>query len=152
MRVFQVSMLEGMKSLREEIQYMKKSSEVEVDNTFASNLKAGPDPNTQPNPWISNHSDAQPMEMAPNTRIFIPNTRITIPNTPNNIKGCVLPEPRNTRTKRNTRFRQNTFHSLQLQKRISPLSLLKGLLSPKGLLLSKTNNNKIIQTQSFTGR
>ena len=64
-------------------------------------------------------------------------------------KRCVLLDPRNTRTKRNTRFGENIFHSLHLQRRISPLPLLKGLLSPKGLLLSKTNNKK---TQSFTVR
>ena len=69
--------------------------------------------------------------MAPNTWIFIPNTRIIIPNTQNNLKGCVLLEPKNTRTKGNTRFGQNTFHSLHLQRRICPLTLLKGLLCPK---------------------
>ena len=56
---------------------------------------------------------------------------------------------KNIQTKRNTRFRQNIFHSLYIQRKISPLSILKGLLSMKGLLLSKTNNNKITQTQSF---
>ena len=39
--------------------------------------------------------------------------------------------------KRSTKFGQNTFHSLHLQRRISPLSPSKSLLSPKGLLMSK---------------
>ena len=67
MGVFQASMLEAMKSLREEMQSMKKASEVEVDKTSASTSKVGPskisDPNIHPNPWTSDHSDAQPMEM-----------------------------------------------------------------------------------------
>ena len=56
-----------MKSLREEIQSMKKASEVEVDKTSASTSKAGPskqsDPIIHPNPRTFDHSDAQPMEM-----------------------------------------------------------------------------------------
>ena len=35
-------MLEAMKSLRDEMQSMKKASEVEVDNTSTSLSKAGP--------------------------------------------------------------------------------------------------------------
>ena len=70
MGVFQVSMLEAIKSLREEMQSMKKASKVEVDKTSASTSKAGPskqsvelsDPNIHLNPWTSDHSDAQPME------------------------------------------------------------------------------------------
>ena len=173
MGVFQVSMLEAMKSLKEEMQSMKKASKAEVDKTSTSTSKAGPSKHSDPlihlNPWPSDHSDAQPMEMdfsgpslpprftkmyspimAPSTRTFNPNTQILNPNTRNNLKGRVLLEPRNTRTKRNTRFRQNTIHSLHLQTRISPLSLLKSLLSMNRLLLSKTNN-RITQTQSFTG-
>ena len=42
MGVFQASMLEAMKSLRDEIQSMKKASEAEVDKTSASLSKAGP--------------------------------------------------------------------------------------------------------------
>ena len=162
------------------MQSMKKASEAEVDKTSASTSKAGPskqsvelsDPNKNYirtlrlpitrmlNLWkrtsmvlLFYHGSGKVCSpiIAPNTRIFIPNTRILSLITKNNIKGCVLLEPRNTRTKRNTRFGQNTFHSFHLQRRISPLSLLKSLLSLKRLLLSKTNN-KIIQTQSFTGR
>ena len=66
MGVFQVSMLEAMKSLREQMQSMKKASEAEVDKTSASTSKAGPskqsDPIIHPNPRASNHSDAQPMK------------------------------------------------------------------------------------------
>ena len=66
MGVFQVSMMEAMKSLRVEMQSLKK----EVDKTSASTSKAGPskqsvelsDPNNQPNPRTSDHSDAQLME------------------------------------------------------------------------------------------
>ena len=58
MGVFQASMLEGMESLREEIQSMKKAS--------ASTSKAGPskqpDLIIHPNPRKSDPSDAQPLE------------------------------------------------------------------------------------------
>ena len=69
MGVFQASMLEAMKSLRDEMQSMKKASEVEVDKTSTSLSKAGrskqPDPTTRasdPTTWASEHSDAQPMD------------------------------------------------------------------------------------------
>ena len=70
MGVFQASMLEAMKSLTEEMQSVKKASEVEVDKTSTSISKAGPtkqsvelpDPNTHPNLWMSDHSDVQPMD------------------------------------------------------------------------------------------
>ena len=151
------------------MQSMKKASEAEENKTSASTSKARPskqsvelsDPNIHLNLRTSDHSDAQPMEMeflhfhhsSPNvySPIIAPSTPIFIPNTRNNLQGFVFLKPRNTRTKRNTRFGQNTFHSLHLQRRISPLSMLKSLLSPKRLLLSKTNN-RITQTQSFTGR
>ena len=42
MGVFQASMLEAMKSLRDEIHSMKKASEEEVDKTSVSLSKAGP--------------------------------------------------------------------------------------------------------------
>ena len=160
------------------MQSMEKASEVEVDKTSASTSKAGPrkqsvelpDPNTHPNPRTSDHSDAQPMETdfcgpslpplfgqsvqsdhgSKHSDLHSKHSDPQSKHTRNNLKGCVLLESRNTQTKRNTRFGQNTFHSLHHQKRISPLSLLKSLLSPKGLL-SKTKNN-IIQTQFFTGR
>ena len=61
----QADLLEAMKSLREEMQSMKKASEAEVDKTSASTSKAGlskqsvelSDPIIQPNPWTSDHSD-----------------------------------------------------------------------------------------------
>ena len=66
MGVFQASMLEAMKSLREEMQSMKKASEAEVDKTSTSTSKAGPSNQSDliihPNPRASDHSDAQPME------------------------------------------------------------------------------------------
>ena len=134
MVVFQASMQEAMKSLREEMQLMKKASEEEVDQTSTSTSKAGPSKqsvelsnlNNQPNPGTSNHSDGQqPMETgfcgsslppqvpSPN---MAPNHRIIIPNTWNNLKGCVLLDSKNTRTKRNTKLGQNTSHSLHLQR------------------------------------
>ena len=65
--VFQASMLDAMKSLREEMQSMKKASKVEVVQISASTSKAGPckqsvelpNPNSQPNPWTSDHLDDQ---------------------------------------------------------------------------------------------
>ena len=66
---FLASMLEAIKSLQDEMQSMKKASEVEVDKTSASLSKAGPskqpdlttgtsDPTTQ----ASDHTDAQSMD------------------------------------------------------------------------------------------
>ena len=70
MGVFEESMLEAMKSPREEMQCMKKASEAEVEKTSALTLKGGLSkqsvelsyPNNQLNPRTSDHSDAQPME------------------------------------------------------------------------------------------
>ena len=70
MGVFQVSMLEAMKSLRDEMHSMKKASEAEVDKTSTSLSKAGPskqlDPTTtrtsDPTTRASDHSDARPMD------------------------------------------------------------------------------------------
>ena len=70
MEVFQVSMLEAMKSLRDEMHSMKKASESDVVQTSDSLPKAGP--TKQPDPittrisisttWASDHSDTQPMD------------------------------------------------------------------------------------------
>ena len=119
MGVFQASMLEAMKFLREEMQSMKKASEAEVDKTSASTSKAGPSkqsfdlPDPTPirtlehpitrmlNLWkhtsmvlLFHHDSAEVYSpiMTLNTRIFILNTR-------NNLKGCVLLKPRNTQKK-----------------------------------------------------
>ena len=70
MGVFQAPMQEARKSLREEMQSIKKASEAEVDKTCASTSKVGPskqpvelsDPNIQPNLRTPDHPDAQPME------------------------------------------------------------------------------------------
>ena len=62
MGVFQASMLEAMKSLREEMQSMKKASEAEVDKTYASLSKAGPSKHPDPTTRASEHSDAQPID------------------------------------------------------------------------------------------
>ena len=58
MGVFQASMLEAMKSLRDEMQSMKKSAKtVELDQSFTSASKPGP----------SKQSDKLPPNSAPNT-------------------------------------------------------------------------------------
>ena len=153
------------------MQSMKKASEEEVAKTSTSISKAGPNKQPDMTTWASEHLDAQSVDtdfcgpslpprftqsvqsnhMAPSTRIFNPTTQILNPSTRNNLKGCVLPELRNTRTRRNTRFEQNTILSRLLQRKISPLSLSKSLLGLNRLLLSMTNN-MITQTQFFTGR
>ena len=71
MGVFQASMLEAMKSLRDEMLSFKKASESDVVKTSDS-TQAGPQPETshQPdpiptqtsNPVTSDHSDVQPMD------------------------------------------------------------------------------------------
>ena len=71
MGVFQASMLEAMKSLRDEILSLKKASKSDVVQT-SNSTKAGPKPgpSNQPDPIptrtsiprASNHSDVQPME------------------------------------------------------------------------------------------
>ena len=173
MGVFQASMLEAMKSLRDEMQSMKKASKAEVDKTSTALSKAGPskqpDPITRasdPTTRASDHSDAQPMDtdvygpplppkfsptMLPSTRIFSPtNWIINRSTTRSNLKGCI-PNLRSTWTRKNTRFGQSTILSRLLQRKISPLSLSKSLLNRNWLLLS-LNINRIAQTQFSTGR
>ena len=112
MMLFHASMLEAMKSLRDEMHSMKKASKSDVVQTSDSLPKAGP--SKQPDPIMtrtsifttqaSNHSDAQPMDtdhygpsLPPKStqsvqikgiQILYPTTRIIIPSQ-NNIKGCV---------------------------------------------------------------
>ena len=62
MGVFQASILEAMKSLREKMQSMKKASEAEVVKTSASISKAGPNKQPDPTTRASEHSDAQPID------------------------------------------------------------------------------------------
>ena len=62
MGVFQASMLQAMKSLREEMQSMKKASEAEVDKTSTSISKAGPSKLPDPTTQASEHSDAQAID------------------------------------------------------------------------------------------
>ena len=72
MLVFQASMLEAMKSLRDEMHFMKKASESDVVQTSDSIPKAGPSKHpglimTQTSISMtriaSDHSDAQPVDM-----------------------------------------------------------------------------------------
>ena len=70
MGVFQASMLEAMKSLRDEMHSMKKASESDIVQMSNSLPKAGPSKQPDPIPtWTSvsntrasDHSDAQPMD------------------------------------------------------------------------------------------
>ena len=74
---------------------------------------------------------------------------IITPNSLNDPNMCVWLEPKSTQTKESVGFRQNMFLSHLLQRKISSLSILKNLLSPIGLLLSKTTTNNMMQTQYF---
>ena len=128
MGVFQSSMLEAMKSLRDEMQAMKKASEAGLDETSASVSKAGPskmpDPITHPitrmfNPWkwtcvvLLFHPGCKMCSpiMAPSTRILNPITWILNPITWNDLQGCVPLKSKSTWTKTSTRFGQNTPHN-----------------------------------------
>ena len=62
MGVFQASMLEALKSLRDKMHSVKKASEVEVDKTSPSLSKAGPSKQKHPTTRVSDRSDAQPMD------------------------------------------------------------------------------------------
>ena len=70
MGVLQASILEAMKSLRDEMHSMKKASESYVVQTSVSLPKAGPSKQPDPIPTrtsisttrASDHSDAQPMD------------------------------------------------------------------------------------------
>ena len=105
MGVLQASMLEAMKSLREEMQSMKKASEAEVNNTSTSFSKAGSSKQPDPTTWVSDPSTRMlnlwtrtsvvlPFHqgllkvfsptMGPSTQIFNPTTRILNPSTRNN--------------------------------------------------------------------
>ena len=162
MGVFQASMLETMKSLRDEIQSMKKASEVDVDKTFASLSKAGPskqpDPTTRTSDlttWASEHSDAQPMD----TGVYGPplppkfTQSVQSDHTSKHLdhqsdhsdpqseyhseqpkRVCSKAKKHSDKTK-NTRFGQSTVLSRLLQRKISPLSLSKSLLNVNSFLL-----------------
>ena len=62
MGVFQASMLEAMKSLRDEMHSMKKASKAEVDKTSASLSNAGPSKQPDPTTRASDHLYALPMD------------------------------------------------------------------------------------------
>ena len=136
-------MLEDMKSLRQEMQLMKKASKAEVDQTSASTSKAGPTKQSvklsnsynQLNPQTSDHLDGQqPIETdfcgpslpprfgqsAQSKHGSDPSDHYSEPS--EQPERVCSSSAENTRTKRNTKFGQNTSHSLHLQRRISPLS------------------------------
>ena len=137
-----------MKSLIEEMQSMKKASKVEVVKTSASASKAGPsaqpDPIIDPNTQTSDHSDVQPMEMdfcgpslpprfTQSVQSDYGSKHSDLQSKHSDPQSEHLEQPQRVCSskakkhsdKRNTRFGQNTLlHSLHLQRRISPLSLL----------------------------
>ena len=174
MEVFQVSMLEAMKSLRDEMHSMKKASESDVVQTSDTLPKA--EPSKQPDSiatrtsisttWASDHSDAQPMDrdhygpplppkstqslsMLPGTLVLNPTTR-TIILSRNNIKRCVQ-KPKNILTKGSTRYGQSINLSHLLQRKMNPLSQLKSLQNLNKRLLPSLNF-RLTQIQSSTGR
>ena len=155
MGVFQASMLEAMKSLREKMQSMKKAS--------TSTSKAGhskqPHPIIHPNPWTSDHSDGQPME----TDFCGPSLPPRFTQSVNSDHGSrhsylqsehTDPKSEHSEQPQRVCFSRAKKHSdkkKHKEKRmISPLFLLKNMLSLNRVLLSKTKN-RITQTQSFTG-
>ena len=177
MGVFQASMLEAMKSLRDKMLSFKKASKSDVVK-MSDSTKAGPKPgpSNQPDPiptWTSifrasDHSDVQPMDtnfmdlhflpsllkmsspsLLPSNRILNPTTWNIIPsrNTP---KRCVL-KPKSILTKGSTRYGQNIILSRLLQRKMSPLPQLKSLLK-LNIRLLRSLNIRIAQIQSFTGR
>ena len=174
--VFQASMLEAMKSLREEMQSMKKASEAEVDETFASPSKAGPSkqsvelsgPNIHPNPPTSDYLDAQPMETDFCGPSLPPRFGQSVQSNHGSKHSDLHSEhldpqskhseqPQRVCSSRAKKHSDKKKHKdrgkyySQSSSSEEDQSLLKSLLSPKRLLMSKTNK-KITQTQSFTGR
>ena len=149
-------MLEAMKSLRDNMQSIKKSAkEVELDQSSTSASKPGP----------SKQSDNLPLNPSPNTQSECTDEAMEVdvygPSLPprfgdaqsehgSNLNygsdyhsdisehpnRCVRPEPKNIRTNTHTRFGPNIFLSRHPQRRISLLLTRKGLLSPLGPLLN----------------
>ena len=122
MGVFQASMLEAMKFLRNEMHSMKKASESDVVQMSDSLPKAGPSKQPDPiptrtsisNQWTLNIMDLHfllsPLKvsspsMFPGIRMLNPTTRIIILSR-NNLKGCVQ-EPKIILTKRSISYGQN---------------------------------------------
>ena len=68
-----------------------------------------------------------------------------------NLLGWSRPDPKNMQIKDNTRLGPGNYLSHHLQRKISPLYPCKGLPSPLGHLLIKTNLNTI-QTHFFIGK
>ena len=181
MGVFQSSMLEAMKSLRDEMHSMKKASEAEVDKTSASLSKAGP--SNQPDPTLqssnpttraSDHSDAQPMD----TEVYGPplppkftqsvqsdhaskhsDLELDHHSDPHSEDHSKQPKRvcskakkhSESQTRKNTRLGQSTILSRLLQRKISPLFLSKNLLNLNKRLLLSLNIYRIAQTQFSTG-
>ena len=152
MGAFQASLLEAMKSLRDEMQSIRKSAnEVELDQSSTSTSKPGPSkqsdnlprtllrtlsPNVLMKPWswtcmvlLCLHGSEM---LKPNMAEIRTTVRITTQIYPNNPNRCVGPEPKNIWTNANTRFRPNISLSRHPQRGISPLLTRKGLLSPLG--------------------
>ena len=152
MGAFQASMLEAMKSLRDEMQSIKKSAkEVELDQSSTSASKPGPSkqsdnlpPNTQSERTVEameldvygpslppRFGDAQ-SEHGPNPN-YGSDHHSDISEQPEQVCSS---RAKKHLDKRNTRFEPNIFLSRQPQRRISPLLTRIGLLSLLGPLLN----------------
>ena len=142
--MFQASILEAMKSLRDEFQYMKKTAKMEVDQTSDSASKPGTSkqtdtlsPNTGPNTQPSKHIDSMELdEYGPSLPPRFGDAQSKNGSDPNHFsdhrsKQSKQPEQAcSTRAKK--AFRQKKKHKvrakyislsicLHLQRRISPL-------------------------------
>ena len=168
MGIYQTSMLEAMKSLRDEFQSFKTMpKEVEVDQTSTSaskpdtskqteNLDPTPPPRTQPSSHPDEaiqvhlfHSVSEMITLCMNLPRDI--SRINIQVSPRNLLRWSRLDPKNMQIKESTRLGPGTYLSHHLQRKISPLCPYKGLPSPLGPLLIKTNLNTI-QTHFFIGK
>ena len=129
MGAFPASMLEAMKSLRDEMQSIKKSTkEVELDQSSTSASKPGPrtqpdnlPPNTAPNILHYEHMD-EAMECL--ILLFLHRSEILSPNISDISKQrewVCSSRAKKHWTKANTRFGLNMFLSRHPQRRISPL-------------------------------
>ena len=176
MGVFQASMLDAMKSLRDNMHSMKKASESDVVQTPDSLLKAGP--SKQPDPittrtsisttWASDHSDAQPMDTDHYGPPLPPKSTQSVQcehasrhsdyesdhsdhHSESEQPKRVCSKSKKILTKGSIRHGQSIILSHLLQRKMSPLSQLKSLQNLNNRLLPSLNI-RIAQIQSSTGR
>ena len=136
--------MEILQSLRGDIKSAKKTnSEVGVDQISASDPK--PDPSKQPDLQKSpstNHLSSKPsaelMETIQRFKSEIPSDR----NSEQSKPFAAEKKQRNTQIKGNISLEPNMSLHLLPQRNLRPLCKSKSFLSPKGLLLNKTNKNQ----------